>query len=491
MQSLIEILESVALSDVFIIDEKKDIQVSYGLFFSHALNYADYINANVLTGDVIAIKENSYELCLLYFAMIFTEKRLYVLDPQKGKKELIEIIGEIDSAGLIVDNDFFDVQDTKHRFLQLPNLEFVENDFYTVKNEIITRLLARKANLPYLVTFTSGTSGHTKGVEHTLENLILTAVSLDKKVLKRGGVFLHVMPMTYMAGILNSIFYPFLVGAKIVLGGRFSVLLARNFWDIVIKNEVDLFWLSPFMLMMIEKMDRKQIGEKYCRHRKPTFLIGTAPLTNELRQRFNERYGVQIYASYGLSETLFVSVETEATLKKSEKNCVGELLPGVEYIVSDEEEMLISVPWMYLRYINENTEAYFEGNYYKTGDLVKIIDDCLYIVGRSKDLIIRGGMNISPILIENIANSCHEIAESAVIGVQDKGGEERVCCAYSLRVNVEDIEELEAKIKKEVINQLGKNYMIDYMFAMDILPVNINGKVDKAKIKEKWTMLNE
>ena len=65
------------------------------------------------------------------------------------------------------------------------------------------------------------------------------------------------MPMTYMAGILNSLIYPFLIGARIIITRRFSIISARNFWNIVIKYKADLFWLSPAMLMMIDQIDRK------------------------------------------------------------------------------------------------------------------------------------------------------------------------------------------------------------------------------------------
>lgn len=487
IQKVIKIIKELDFSKEFVIDNITNRNFTYNEFFGMALHEAEFIEKTVLSNDVIAVKENSLELALLFFAVMFTSKRILVVDPQKGKEEVICILDEIKSTGIILDEKLDLKGYSRHYRMVMPLLEgkhFVEKD--GVKQEVIHKLEMRGIRMPYLVTFTSGTSGVTKGVEHTLDNLFLTAFALDEKVKKKGGTFIHVMPMTYMAGILNSLIYPFLIGARIVIDKRFSIISARYFWNTVIKYEADLFWLSPSMLMIIDQMDRKDIGEEYCRNHEMTFLIGTAPLTNEMRTKFNKRYNVDVYASYGLSETLFISVETKESLKKSDKNSVGELLSGVEYVFTDADEMYIKVPWMYLGYTNENTKNYFAGEYYKSGDLAKIKEGCLYIIGRSKELIIKGGMNISPILIENAVYKNKNILETVVIGVKDANNEEKVCCVYQLKNHIDNKIDFEAGLKKMVICELGNNYAIDYLWNVETIPRNINGKIDKNKLKKEW-----
>jgi AMP-dependent synthetase/ligase len=474
----------------FIIDEILGRSYTYCEFFSQALLVADFIENSVVGDSVIAVKENSYELALLYFSVMLTTKRILVVDPQKGKDEIKTIVDELDKTSIFLDGKSEWSDAIKHEILNLPELREPDIDLIEIKQKVLDKLQRRNNDIPFLVTYTSGTSGVTKGVEHTLDSLFLSALALDTKVQKRRGTFIHVMPMTYMAGILNSLIYPFIVGARIVIVKRFSIASARNFWNVVIKYGVNLFWLSPAMLMMIDQMDRKSDGEIYCRQNKLTFLIGTAPLTNEMRTKFNSRYGVKVFASYGLSETLFVSVETKESLEKSDKNSVGEFLPGVEYYKTEFEELLINVPWMYRGYTNENTKEYFEENYYKSGDLAEIKDGCLYITGRSKDLIIKGGMNISPVLIENCIYKEQRILENVVIGVKDCSGEEKVCCVYTLSDEVENQTALESKLKKLVLNELGKNYSLDYLWQIDAIPRNINGKIDKNKLKQMWETKN-
>ncbi len=489
VQEVVNIINSIAFDQEFVVDIGNDKVYTYNEFFSLAIKEADYIEKSVKGSDLIAVAENSFELFLLYFAVMLTNKRILVIDPQKGKDEILDILNEVETTGLIADMRLAADLHTKHNLVPFPDIDS-KSDINT-KKAIIDRLGQRDSNIPYLVTFTSGTSGKTKGVEHTLDNLFLTALSLNEKVNKKGGTFLHVMPMTYMAGILNSIIYPFIAEARIVISRRFSILVARNFWDTVIKYDINLFWLSPSMLMMIDQMDRGCHGEKYCKDHNPVFLIGTAPLPKEMRHRFNSRYGVEVLASYGLSETLFVSVETKDSLRNAEQDCVGEVLSGVEYCFEDNGEIYIKVPWMFLKYTNEDTEKYFEGKYYKSGDLARIKDGFLYITGRSKDLIIKGGMNISPVLIENVVNRNEYIYENAVLGVKDKRGEEKICCVYQLRKPVEDKKNFETGLKKKVIEELGKNYAIDYLWEVDSIPRNINGKTDKNVIREEWNKNNE
>ena len=471
-----------------IVDAAAGRQYSRSVFFSHALSAADYINEKISSDSVIAVMENSYELALLYFAVMLTDKRIVVIDPVKGADEIKGLLDDIDGTGIFADADIAALSD-RHFQMQVPPVpEDIRED---IRAAVTERIDARDMDAPYLVTFTSGTSGITKGVEHSLGNLFKTAFALDEKVGKHDGCFMHVMPMTYMAGILNSLIYPFAAGCSIVIAKRFSVMSARTFWDTAIKYKADLFWLSPSMLMMIDKMDRKTDGEEYCRNCSPVFLIGTAPLSKETREKFNDRYGVNVFASYGLSETLFVSVETAQSIKKSDRNCVGEILTGVEYSLTDEGEMLLGVPWMFRRYTNEDTDKYFSGGRYRTGDLVSIRDGYLYITGRCKDLIIKGGMNISPVMIEEAVNEMEHVMECAVVGAKDECGEERVCCAYVTDGGEGDTQTFEAAMKRAVIDKLGRNYSLDAVKHMKELPRNINGKVDRNVIRQSWENVKE
>ena len=136
---------------------------------------------------------------------------------------------------------------------------------------------------------------------------------------------------------------------------------------------------------------------------------------------------------------------------------------------------------MFLGYTNEKTEEYFDGTYYKTGDLAEIKDSILQITGRCKDLIIKGGMNISAALIEKTVSQLDCVDECAAFGVVNEFQEESVVLAY-----VSADQEIEKTITALIAEKLGKNYLVDTYYKVNSIPKNINGKIDKNTLKEQF-----
>ena len=100
-------------------------------------------------------------------------------------------------------------------------------------------------------------------------------------------------------------------------------------------------------------------------------------------------------------------------------------------------------------------------------------------------------MKISPVLIENCIYKVKKVYENVVLGVKDSHGEEKICCVYTLKEEVDDNTALETTFKKNVVSELGKNYSLDYLWKIDMIPRNINGKIDKNKLKQMWEKKND
>ena len=464
-------IQKIDFDNIFVIDEKKQTEYSYNAFFSCCLSIAKELE-NRKENSLFVVLENGIDLFSLYFAAIMAQKKIIVADPEKGNDELHELLSENpDAFPIVLKKDFEKNTDILECFR--------DAGITDVKGELLSRFENFDFDSGYLTTFTSGTSGKTKGVVNSLNNLFGTTFSFEEKLdVEENGTFLHLMPMTYMAGILNSIFMPFIMGYRIVVGARFSVRMAISFWTLVEKYNVNFLWMSPMMLTMVDKVDRSSRYEEYCRKHKICFLIGTAPLSIDVRHNFEKRYGVMLQASYGLSETLFISVETKQSIERKTEDNVGEILSGVDYRITEDKELQISVPWMFKGYTNESTDDYFNGEYYMSGDLAKVNDGVLSIVGRKKDLIIRGGLNISPKLIEDVISQLNFFVEFSVFGKKNGIGEEEVCCAYVLDSSL-PASDIEKKVSSYVIQKLGNNYSINSFIRMESLPRNINGKIDK------------
>lgn len=477
-------LQGVDFNSIFVTDTLAKKSYSYNDFFARCIELARTFKSQKQRTHTVFVMENSIELLSCYFASIFAGKIATAIDPLKGKDEIANILGSISDSYIVTDKVGMAKLDSIDLLLEPGSFDAVSPVRTEVKESVVDYFTSRDFDNDYLLTFTSGTTGNTKGVRHSLNNLLKSADAFNRYFnMGKEQIFAHFMPMTYMAGILNSIFQPFVACSQIVIMGRFSPMRAFTFWQMIAEYKVNAMWLSPSMLTIILKVGNHKVGQEYCSQVKPLFFIGTAPLHMSTRQEFEATYDVTLFASYGLSETLFLSTETPETLALGGGN-VGKLLEGVEYRFGEDGEFLVNVPWMFLGYTNEPTENYFEGSSYKTGDLAKIEENILSIVGRSKDLIIKGGMNISPTLIESVVTEVTGVEECSAFSIMSDMKEELIVLGYSAQTK--DVDAIEKEIASKVVSKLGKNYMIDYFYRVSAIPKNINGKNDKKVLKENY-----
>lgn len=457
-------MELNKVEDDFVYSIKVETWFTYGDIFAFAMIYKDTMKKNNME-EVIVCAENSLELFVVIFACMLGNIKLILIDPLKSEVEIkkilknhlgVEIIYDLRTLG-VYNKQKMTQEDMKKSLLQI--------DFEKI----------------FLITYTSGSTGEAKGVCHTLKNLFWSAVEFGDMVgYNNKSVVCHTMPMTYMAGILNTILLPYIMNSKIVIFQRFSVVTAIGFWENVIKYKINVFWLSPTMLNMIMTVDRKETAKEYLAKRNTVFCIGTAALFPELKVKFEIKYGVVLLPSYGLSETLFISSEIPEAANQG--NSVGRLLKSVDLRFSKDDEIKLNVPWMYKGYINQNDSEYFEEGYYLSGDLGKMENKNLYITGRKKDLIIRGGMNISPKQIEQAIYNTGRIKECVVLSIIVKN-EERILCCY---IPLSEVQNPNKILNGSVEEQLGNKYTIDYFYETEVIPKNLNGKIDKDKVRENY-----
>jgi long-chain acyl-CoA synthetase len=346
------------------------------------------------------------------------------------------------------------------------------------------------------LTFTSGTTARPKGVAHSYRSMFGCAMAFNQLLgFGTESRLLHVFSMAYMAGFFNTLICPFLAGGSVILVGTFSPATALGFWKPAKQYGANALWLAPTMMAALIKLDRDPSGIEYCTQSIKTVCVGTAPLPHATKEAFEGKYGVEAFESYGLSELLIIT--TNSRHSSREAGSVGQLLPGAEVISIDEDwnklpqdhngDLLVRTPFAlsgYLDYDSGEIEAFDQTSWFDTGD-VGILRGTgeLFITDRKKDVIVRGGVNVSPRAIEE-ALIAHEVVDqqAAVIALPHEFYGEEVVAFVKLRANVLPDDGISA-LKGFCREQFSAAEQPSRYFVVDQFPVNATGKIQKSELK--------
>jgi long-chain acyl-CoA synthetase len=282
---------------------------------------------------------------------------------------------------------------------------------------------------PALLIYTSGTTGKPKGVILTQGNVMAgIGYVAGAFEMKAGDRTFCVMPLFHTNGLMFSTL-PFLFkGGTVVMRKRFS---ATNFWTQLRESRASTTSVSPTMLAMLLEHEAK--APPAAEIRLDYIKVASAPTSVELAQRFEGRFGKGLLLeTFGLTETTAINVMNPLRGPRKHGSIGRALSPQEARIVDDAGEPLpqgapgeleirgATVMKEYFR-DPENTKRAMHGDWLRTGDVARIDEDgFVFIVGRSKEMILRGGENISPLEIEEVAVRHPAVREAAAVGVPDR-----------------------------------------------------------------------
>ncbi|AGI72501.1 putative4-hydroxy-2-oxovalerate aldolase/acyl-CoA ligase-fusion protein [Octadecabacter arcticus 238] len=420
----------------------------------------------LVTGDKVMLKlPNSFGLFCIYLACLKYRCVAVPVSPSSSDDDIAYFKSITDPKIFISDADFLNT---------LPEEEANFSTNYDNKEDL------------FLISFTSGTTGKPKAIVHKAEAILGNAAEFNASTgSSPDDRLLHILPMHYMAGILNTIICPMLAGAEIVMDNNFSAITALTFWKKVIENQVTTFWLSPTMASSIMQLDKNGEINAYIQENALKIFVGTSPLSYKLKDKFEQKYpGVELLESYGLSELLLVSsnIPTSITTKKNPniKGSVGRLLPSCNVEIREDGKIHIKTPFAFKEYLGAQTDLFDEEGYFYTGDIGYVKENRLYITGREKDLIIKGGINISPKSIEETLLECEQIEDVAVVGFTSEFYGEDIAAFVIAKNSAATEDDIKHFCKSNIPKQLRPTVI---KFVEDF-PKNANGKLQKSKLVE-------
>ncbi len=336
--------------------------------------------------------------------------------------------------------------------------------------------------------YTSGTTGQPKGAMLSNGNLASNASTLAEAwQYKATDCLIHALPIFHIHGLFVAVNITLATGASLIYMKKYQPQAITQ----AMASASVLMGVPTFYTRLLDHAEFTAEAAQNMR----LFVSGSAPLLAETHRQFEARCGHRILERYGMTETGMMSSNPYDGERIA--GTVGTPLPGINMRVADNdgkpvpqgERGVVEVkgPNVFQGYWKkpEKTAAEFRADgYFITGD-IGLIDDKGYlnIVGRAKDLIISGGLNVYPKEIESLLDKLEGVKESAVIGVPHPDFGEAV---IAVLVSHHSHHPSEADIMAQITDDLAKFKQPKKIFWVEELPRNTMAKVQKNLLRADY-----
>jgi cyclohexanecarboxylate-CoA ligase len=352
----------------------------------------------------------------------------------------------------------------------------------------VTRSAARPSDLA-VALFTSGSSGVPKAALHTQRGLAYKArVMIRAHELVPGDSILMPAPLAHVSGLLNAVLIPGALPMRATLMAKWSPEDALA----TIERERITFMIGPptFFIGLMSAPGFAPSRVESLR----LISSGGAGVTPAFVEQASETFGARVKRTYGSTEAPTVTTSTPRDPVARARSTDGHATGEVELRVSDPEtgrmrssgeagELWLRGPELFVGYADvEQTRAAIRRGWFRTGDLATLdADGWLTIVGRMKDVIIRGGENIAAAEVEGILESHPDVRQAAVVGEPDARLGERVC-AFVVASAPFDLAACEAWFAEQGVAVFKTP---ERVVQLDELPLLAAGKPDRATLTKR------
>ena len=340
-----------------------------------------------------------------------------------------------------------------------------------------------------VMIYTSGSTGTPKGVMLTHANLCFVAqASLSQQVLLPGDRIFHALPISHSFGLISALLCGLRAGATFQLATRFS---ADKLAHAILHNGVTVFQGVPAMYARLAEWCA-QTATALTPNRLRMAYIGGSQIDATRKAQAEALLGLRLHHGYGLTESAPAATRTFGHPPPSDVTA-GWPIPGIEVVLRDEAgadvaagargEVLIRGPNVmkgYFRDPEQTRSAIDAQGWLHTGDIGMFgPEGDLSIVGRIKDMIIRGGFNVYPAEVEAAIGAYEGVAQCAVLGRPVDGDEEVVAFIEPRQGAQLDTQALEQFLR----GRLTAYKMPRRFIVMATLPASGTGKLLKAALK--------
>ncbi len=444
MNYLFEKFKEFETKDAIVVDE---ITYSYGSLLEQIKIYKSILEKQIKPSSVVAILgDYSFFNIALFFAL-FENKNIIV--------PITSTISKIQDEYLSESFCEYTIKTIKSNL----DIQTIEQNS---SHEMIKKL--KESQSSGLILFSSGSTGKPKAMIHNLDNLIETYKDKKSKAMN-----MLVFLMFDHIGGLNTLFNAFCMGACLIIPQNRD---AKTICQLIEKYKIMVLPSSPTFLNLI------LISEEYKNYDLSSLRMityGTETMPESLLLRLKQTFlKVKFLQTFGTSETGISTTSSKSSdslfMKLDDLNC--------EYKIVENELWLRSKTQV-LGYLNASMDSFTSDGWFKTGDLVEIIEDgYLKIIGRSKEVINVGGQKVLPAEVESVILTIDNIDDCLVYGVSNVMTGQTVVCDVVLHESCEEI--------KKVIRLYCKDKLESFKIPTKVNVVektNFSDRFKKIRIK--------
>lgn len=362
----------------------------------------------------------------------------------------------------------------------------------------------------FTICWTSGTEAQPKGVPRSHNEWLIVAPSIiEAAELEPGARLLNPFPLVNMAGLSTAFASWLVLGGTVVQHHPFAL---PTFLKQLRDERIDYTVSPPAVLNMLLQNETLLAGIDFARLKR--IGSGSAPLSDWMVRGFLEKHGVEIVNYFGSNEGAALSggprdipepelraqffprtgvdgYDWSISTTKKIRTRLADPETGAEITAAGVPgELRFKGPTIFSGYYRApelSARAFDEQGYYRTGDLFEIAGDRLQYyryVGRSKDLVIRGGVNISSEEVENLLMACPGVREAAVVGVPDAVLGEKVCaCVVPSEGGELTLAQITTFLREH--KRVAVYKLPEYLMLIDALPRNPVGKILKRELRTR------
>ena len=480
----------------YLIDADLNLHVSYSQLQKDILALGAYFKANnIHSNDKVGFMlDNGYASTLLFVGAMYHGVVIVPLNVLAGSKQIKYTIDhsecKIIFASRFYTDKFKDILSASDasvvEYSQIDSLKIADKD------SLDEAMTLTHPDTPAVLIYTSGTTGVPKGALLSHKNVIAggrnTVIAHE---IRSSDISFCVLPLYHINAEMVSIASALVSNSCVVTVGKFSV---KNFWQIIEKYECSWFSVVPTIInyLLNDNFNVKALELKNLRFGRSA----SAPLSPEVHKKFEKTFGVKIIETMGLTETAAQILSNPPTNGKHGSagkpygNEVRVIADNGSYVShGNTGELVIKGDNVLLEYFkNEEATsgAFNEDGYFLTGDLgVEDEDGFFFITGRKKELIIKGGENISPREIDDTLYKHNAVLEACTFGIKDDNyGEEISACVFLKDDLVANEKELLDLCKADLGEYKTPRQII---FVDEPLPKGPSGKIQRLKIASQYS----